>query len=173
MKIFFTIFILVTALFSQTIDCTNVFEERKSEILKEVEKIDEARQSFEALRAATNSLFDKQKVKLDEQRKDLNATMQEIKTKEANIKKMLEENKKLLDAITGAKNDKISNTYAKMKESAAAGILESLPINESAAVMFTLEAKKISKIMAKMDPVKASKITQRLRIGPPFDKKEE
>ena len=60
-----------------------------------------------------------------------------------------------------------------MKESAAAGILESLPINESAAVIFTLEAKKISKIMAKMDPIKASQITQRLRIGPPFDSEEE
>lgn len=172
MRIFFTIFILVTALFSQTIDCTNIFEERKSEILKEVEKIDEARQSFEALRAATNSLFDKQKAKLDEQRADLNETMRKVATKEENIKRMLEENQKLLDSIRGAKNDKISDTYAKMKESAAAGILESLPINESAAVMFTLEAKKISKIMAKMDPLKASKITQRLRVGPPFDEEK-
>jgi flagellar motility protein MotE (MotC chaperone) len=113
----FIVFILVTALFSETIDCTQIFEERKSELLKEVEVIDEARQSFEALRAATNSLFDKQKEKLDIQREDLNATMREVERKEANIKTMLEENQKLLDAINGAKNDKISDTYSKMKDS--------------------------------------------------------
>lgn len=168
----FIVFILVTALFSETTDCTQIFEERKLELLKEVESIDEARQSFEALRAATNSLFNKQKVKLDEQKRDLNTTMQEVKKRELSIKNMLEENQKLLDAINGAKNDKISDTYSKMKDSAAAGILEALPINESAAVIFTLQAKKVSKIMAKMDPIKASKITQRLRIGPPFENKK-
>ena len=35
---------LSTLLYAETIDCTKVFEERKSELLKEVEKIDEARQ---------------------------------------------------------------------------------------------------------------------------------
>jgi len=34
--------------------------------------------------------------------------------------------------------------------------------------MFTLQAKKVSKIMAKMDPKKASQVTQRLVKGPPF-----
>lgn len=168
MKIIFTMFILVSALFSETVDCTQVFEERKIELLKEIEKIDEARQSFEALQAATNALFDKQREKLDEERDDINATMREIAQKEENIKKMLEENKKLLEKIDGAKNDKISDSYSKMKDSAAAAILEELPINESAAVIFTLQSKKVSKIMAKMDPKKASQITQRLVQGPPF-----
>ncbi len=161
-------FILVTAIFSETVDCTQVFEERKVELLKEVEKIDEARQSFEALQGATNALFNKQQAKIDIQKEDLNATMRKIALKEENIKNMLEENKKLLEAISGAKNDKISDSYAKMKDSAAAAILAELPIDESAAVIFTLQAKKVSKIMAKMDPKKASQITQRLVIGPPF-----
>jgi flagellar motility protein MotE (MotC chaperone) len=159
---------LLTAVFSETIDCTQVFEERKVELLKEIEKIDEARQSFEALQAATNSLFDKQQTKLDVRRDDLNATMREIASKEDNIKKMIEENQKLLKAINGAKNDKISETYSKMKDSAAAGILSELPTSEAAAVLFTLQAKKVSKVMAKMDPKKASQITQRLVLGPPF-----
>ncbi|WP_024954112.1 MotE family protein [Sulfurospirillum arcachonense] len=173
MKFLFIILIFITTVFSETIDCTKVFEERKVELLKEVEKIDEARQSFEALQAATNVLFDKQRAKLDSQKEDLNATMQVISAKEENIKNMLKKNQELLDAINGAKNDKISDTYSKMKDSAAAGILEALPINEAAAVIFTLQAKKVSKIMAKMDPVKASKITQRLRIGPPFDNEKD
>ncbi len=157
-----------SVVFAETVDCTQVFEERKSELLKEIEKVDEARQSFEALQAATNALFDKQKAKLDEQRDDLNATMRKIANKEENIKKMLEENKQLLETINGAKNNKISETYSKMKDSAAAGILSELNTTEAAAVLFSLKAKKVSKIMAKMDPKKASKITQRLVLGPPF-----
>ena len=51
MKIGLILFLSVL-LFGETIDCTKIFEERKSELLKEVEKIDEARQSFEALQAA-------------------------------------------------------------------------------------------------------------------------
>jgi len=168
LKIIFTMFILVSILFSETVDCTQVFEERKIELLKEIEKIDEARQSFEALQAATNSLFDKQRAKLDTQRLDINETMKKVTLKEENIKKMIEENKKLLASIEGAKNDKISDSYSKMKDSAAAAILSELPTNESAAVMFTLQAKKVSKIMAKMDPKKASQVTQRLVKGPPF-----
>ena len=170
MRILVIAFIFFTAVFADTIDCTKVFEERKVELLKEIEKIDEARQSFEALQAATNTLFDKQKAKLDSQRYDLNITMNEIISRENGIKKMIEENKKLLEAINGAKNDKISDTYSKMKDSAAAGILSELSTSEAAAVMFTLQAKKVSKIMAKMDPKKASKITQRLVLGPPFKK---
>jgi flagellar motility protein MotE (MotC chaperone) len=159
---------LFSVVFAETVDCTQVFEERKSELLKEIEKIDEARQSFEALQAATNALFDKQKEKLDEQRNDLNTTMIKITNKEENIKKMLKENKQLLETINGLKNDKISETYSKMKDSAAAGILSELNTTEAAAVLFSLKAKKVSKIMAKMNPKKASKITQRLVLGPPF-----
>lgn len=169
LKIFLIVLSLVSGIYAQTIDCTKVFEERKLELLKEVEKIDEARQSFEALRAATNALFDKQKESLDAQRVDLNNTMREISNKEESIKRMLEENKKLLEAIEGAKNDKISTTYSKMKDAAAASIIEALPNYEAAAIMFTLPAKKVSSIMTKMSPVVASKITQILRKGPPFE----
>ena len=168
MRVLVIVFIFYTTVFAQTIDCTKVFEERKAELLKEIEKIDEARQSFEALQGATNALFNKQQAKIDSQKDDLNATMRKIKSKEEGIKKMLEENKNLLAAINGAKNDKISETYSKMKDSAAAGILTELSTTEAAAVLFTLQAKKVSKIMAKMDAKKASKITQRLVLGPPF-----
>lgn len=161
--------LMVLTLFGATTDCTQIFESRKSELLNEVEKIDEARQSFEALQAATNALFDKQRKQIATKQQDLNTTMQKISQKEEKIKQMLEENKKLLAAINGAKNDKISESYSKMKDSSAAGILEQLPIQESAAILFSLQAKKVAKIMAKMTASKASLITQRLRIGPPFD----
>lgn len=167
MKIGLILFLSVL-LFGETIDCTKIFEERKGELLREVEKIDEARQSFEALQAATNSLFDKQKIALKEKENTIEKTKKTIETKEKQIAVMLEENKKLLELIDAKKNEKMDETYIKMKDASAAAILEKLPVHEASALMFGLPAKKMSQILAKMDPKIASEVTQRLKIGPPF-----
>jgi flagellar motility protein MotE (MotC chaperone) len=81
---------------------------------------------------------------------------------------MLEENKKLLAQVEAKKGDKLDETYIKMKDAAAAAIVEKLPVHEGAAIMFGLPAKKVSQIMAKMNPQIASEITQQLKKGPPF-----
>ena len=157
-----------TLLCADTIDCTKVFEERRGELLREVEKIDEARQSFEALKAATNALFEKQKSALKEKENGLAKTKAEIEAKEKQIALMLEENKKLLDQVQAKKSDKLDETYIKMKDAAAAAILEKLPVHEGAAMVFGLPSKKVSQIMAKMNPQIASEIMQQLKKGPPF-----
>lgn len=162
------ILLVGTLLCADTIDCTKVFEERKGELLREVEKIDEARQSFEALKAATNALFEKQKNALKEKENSIAKTKQELEEKEKQIALMLDENKKLLDQVQAKKGDKLDETYIKMKDAAAAAIVEKLPIHEGAAIMFGLPAKKVSQIMAKMNPQVASEITQQLKKGPPF-----
>lgn len=162
------ILLVGSLLCAETIDCTKVFEERKSELLREVEKVDESRQSFEALQAATNALFEKQKAVLKEKESALAKTKAEIEAKEKQIASMLEENKKLLAQVEAKKNDKLDETYIKMKDAAAAAIVEKLPVHEGAAIMFGLPAKKMSQIMAKMDPKIASEITQQLKKGPPF-----
>ncbi len=164
---------LGTLLCAETIDCTKVFEDRKSELLREVEKIDEARQSFEALQAATNALFEKQKASLQEKQSGLEKTKKEIEAKEKQIASMLEENKKLLDLVESKKNEKMDETYVKMKDGAAAAIVEKLPTHEAAAVLFGLPAKKISQVLAKMNPQIAADITQRLKIGPPFSENNQ
>lgn len=158
---------------AETIDCTKIFEERKGELLHEVEKIDESRQSFEALQAATNALFEKQKNALKERENALAKTKQEIDAKEKQIALMLEENKKLLAQVESKKGEKLDETYIKMKDAAAAAIVEKLPVHEGAAIMFGLPAKKMSQIMAKMDPKIASEITQQLKKGPPFSENNQ
>lgn len=168
MKALVGIFVLVVAVFAQTVDCTQIFEERKGELLREVEKIDEAKQSFEALRAATNALFNRQQAKLEQQREDLNATMLKIETKKEHTQEMLKENERLLAAIKGAIDDKISETFSKMKDSAAAEILEKMSVDEASTILFNLQPKRVSKIMEKMEPQKASEVTLRLLVGPPF-----
>ena len=159
---------LSTLLYAETIDCTKVFEERKSELLKEVEKIDEARQSFEALQAATNALFEKQKASLKAKEAELAKTKEAIEEKGPRIAPMLDENKKLLELVEAKKSEKVDETYVKMKDGAAAAIIEKLPPHEGASILFGLPAKKISQIFAKMNPQTASEITQRLKKGPPF-----
>lgn len=162
------IVILGTFLYADAIDCTRVFEERKGELLREIEKVDESKQSLEALQAATNTLFEKQKAALKEKEAALAKTKQEIDAKEKQIAAMLEENKKLLDLVEAKKSEKVDETYIKMKDATAAAIIEKLPVNEGAAIMFGLPAKKISQIFVKMNPQTASEITQRLKKGPPF-----
>lgn len=169
----FAVLFLGTLLYSQTIDCTKVFEERKIELLREVEKIDEARQSFEALQAATNALFDKQKSALKERETAIAKSKQEIEETQIKITAMIEENNKLLESIDAKKNEKIDETYGKMKDAAAAAIIEKLPTNEAAAIMFGLTAKKISQVMAKMDPKIAAEVTQRFKLGPPFSENNQ
>lgn len=161
---------LILSAEQKVVDCNKIFEERKHEIYKEVERIDERQQAFEALRAATNSLLDKKKDYLKQKEADINATLEKISQKEQNIKNMIENNKKLLEAIKQAKDDKISQTYLKMKDSSAAEIIESMDDYKAAKILFNLTPKKMSKIMAKMNPSKASKITTILTAGPPFSK---
>ncbi len=169
MKILYLVLILINFSFGASVDCTQVFEDRKAELLKEVDNIDEARQSFEALKAATNALFDKQKARILEDKKALKDKEAKLDKKQKYIEELIAKNQKLLDTIKGVKNSKISETYTKMKDSAAASVFENLSPSEASAIIFTLPAKKISKILAKMDPKKASLITLRLKLGPPFD----
>jgi flagellar motility protein MotE (MotC chaperone) len=56
-----------------------------------------------------------------------------------------------------------------MKDKKAAAILDKMPRDKAATILFTLTPKKISKIMAKMNPVNASEVTLLLKAGPPFD----
>ncbi|MDX1809106.1 MAG: PDP protein [Sulfurospirillaceae bacterium] len=169
MKTLFLIFILVVSSFAQSVDCTQIFESRKSELLREVEKIDDARQSFEALKAATNALFDKQRAGIEKGRQELAQKEEDLNATRKKIEDLIAQNKQILAEIKGLKSDKISQTYSKMKDSAAATIFESLSTEEASSILFMLQAKKISTILAKMDPVKASKITIRLSVGPPFN----
>ena len=159
---------MATFVCAETVDCTQVFEQRKKELLREVEKIDEARQSFEALQGASNALFEKQKVSLKEREAALAKAKLELEAKEKQIAQMLEENRKLLEQVEAKKTEKVDETYIKMKDAAAASIIEKLPSHEAASIMFGLPAKKVSQIMAKMNPQVASDITQKLKKGPPF-----
>lgn len=169
-KLLFILLFFHSILVAESItDCTKVFEERKAELQKEIEKIDDERQAYEALRTANNALLDKKREAVEQEEIRVKSLMDEVKKEQEVLAKAKEENQKLLASIDDIKNNKIGEAYNKMKEGAAAAIMESLEREEAASILFVLPPKKVSKIMAKMDPKIASEVTVLLTQGPPFE----
>ena len=56
------------------------------------------------------------------------------------------------------------------RDSKSAAILQNLPDEEAAMILFALDTKTTSKILSKMDVQKAATLTTLLQKGPPFKK---
>ncbi len=143
-------------------ECTEIFKERKSELLVELERIDEQKQALSALKIATEELLKQKEKKLTLQEETVNKQLLEIKDKEQNIEKMLSKNKLILKEIKTTKMNKIAQTFAKMKPAAASNILSDMGAKEAKSILESLKPKVVGKILTKMDPKKASELTQLL-----------
>ena len=74
MKIFFITILTLSSLIAletseRLFECTEIFKERKSELLVELERIDEQKQALSALKAATEELLKQKESKLNQKRK--------------------------------------------------------------------------------------------------------
>jgi len=140
-------------------DCTEIFKERKSELLVELERIDEQKQALSALKAATEELLKKKESRLNQKEEEVDTKLLEITTKEKNIKEMLIQNRATLKELKSSKMSKIAQTFAKMKAGSASNILSDMDLNEAAAILSSLKPKTVGQILTKMDPKKASELT--------------
>ena len=140
-------------------ECTEIFKERKSELLVELERIDEQKQALSALQAATEELLKKKETKLSRQEEIVNAKLADITKKEASIKSMLAKNEEILKETKELKMSKIAQTFAKMKPASSANILSDMDAKEAVAILQSLKPKTVGKILTKMDAKKASKLT--------------
>lgn len=140
-------------------DCTQIFKERKSELLVELERIDEQKQALSALKTATEELLKKKEIRLEQKEEVVDRKLNEITTKEESIKKMLQRNEKVLKEIKNLKMDKIAQTFSKMKAGSAANILSDMDAQEAASILSSLKPKTVGKILTKMDAQKASALT--------------
>jgi len=164
MKFFIIIFFTLTSLMAiqtsdRLFDCTEIFKERKSELLVELERIDEQKQALNALKIATDELLEKKEVKITQREEDVEYKLSQITKKEKSIKDMLEKNKNLLKKMKKIKMSKIAQTFAKMKSASAANILADMKEEEALIILQSLKAKVVGKILAKMDSKKAAKLT--------------
>ncbi len=150
-------------------ECNKIFEQRKSELMLQIERLEEKEQALNALQNANKSVQGQKEQKLMQRLNEVNKALADLSKKEQNIKNMLDENKKVLEAIEKAKDEKITQSYVKMKPSAAAGILAEMNASAAASILFNLEAKKMAEILGKMDAKKAAEAVNRLKKGPPFN----
>lgn len=167
----------------QLLQCNAIFDARKGELKEQIRQLDEKTQSIQALENATQNLLDKREAKLKERENALSIKLKEIEDKEAKeevqnkqrqdqIKALIAKNEDILKQIDDAKNNKLAQTYAKMKDSKAAPIIENLPQDEAASILFALSAQDMGKILSKMNPKKAAELTEILKKGPPFEKQK-
>ncbi len=140
-------------------DCTEIFKERKSELLVELERIDEQKQALSALKIATEELLLKKESRLKIKEEVVDKKLGEITTKEDSIKKMLKRNEEVLTQTKNIKMDKVAQTFAKMKPAASANILSDMDTKEAASILSSLKPKTVGKILTKMDSKKASELT--------------
>ncbi len=140
-------------------ECTEIFKERKSELLVELERIDEQKQALSALRIATEELLKKKESKLSRQEEIVDKKLADITQKEANIKNMLVKNEEALKETKELKMNKIAQTFAKMKPASSANILSDMDAKEAVAILNSLKPKTVGKILTKMDAKKASELT--------------
>lgn len=168
MKILLLLIVTLSSLFSQQaneklFECTEIFKERKSELLVELERIDEQKQALEALKTATEELLKKREVQITQREEGVEKKLSETSQKEESIKAMLNKNEELLKEIKDKKMDNIAQTFAKMKAASAAGILSDMNATEAVVIFNSLQPKTVGQILTKMDAKKASEITSLLK----------
>lgn len=144
---------------SRVFDCTKIFEQRKAELVLQLERIDEQEQALDALKQATQNLLDKKEQKLKKERSKLEEMKADIEAKKADIEKLVETNKKLLADIKAAKMEKVTGIYAKMKAGAAATIFEKMDPKKASEILKSLPEKVLGKVFAKMKPETAALLT--------------
>lgn len=164
MKLILLITLFYSSLFSlqtseKLFECTEIFKERKSELLVELERIDEQKQALSALQVATEELLKKKETKLTQQEEIVDAKLAEITKKEDSIKNMLAKNEEILKEIKTLKMTKIAQTFAKMKPASSANILSDMDAREAVSILRSLKPKTVGKILTKMDAKKASELT--------------
>ena len=159
--------------FKIPVDCVSIFETRKDELKRELAKIDEARQALEAFRASSAALFEERNAKLAAKEAEINATLTRAQEEKKQTEQLIKKNDEILKELKTMTSDKVGETYGKMKDQAAADVLSAMDRADAASIMYSLSPKKISAIMAKMEPAAASEITLLIKQGPPFIKAEK
>jgi flagellar motility protein MotE (MotC chaperone) len=128
MKIFFIVLFTLASLNAletsdKLFECTEIFKARKSELLVELERIDEQKQALSALKTATEELLKKREAKVSQDEEVVGLKLKEIASKEESIKKMLQKNEETLKDIKDIKMSNITQTFSKMKAASTANVL--------------------------------------------------
>ena len=185
-KVFFNLgnsrlFLLFCAFsFSFGADEQIITAQKREQILSEYEKLEAAKSELDSYREATKRLFEQRQAQLLAKEAELNATLALIAQKEQNISEanakseakvadMLAKNEAILNELKKGNNDKMLEAYVKMKDGKIAEVRGAMDATDAAKLLYRMEAKKISAVLAKMDAAKAVELTNLIREGKIFD----
>ena len=148
--------------------CNVVFENRKGELLTILDSIDEEKQKLETANQATKNILDRKANSLNKKEDFLTEKEKKVNVKLARLQALVEKNQQILKQIQEVLRNKVTEAYAKMGASKAANILNAMDFEKAAGILFNLDPKAMSNILAKMEAQKASEVTLIIKRGPPF-----
>ncbi|RDU57870.1 MotE family protein [Helicobacter sp. MIT 99-5507] len=154
---------------SNVIDCNIIFEQRKSELINQLREIEEQKRLMTTLYNQQQAQNDKKLQELELKEQKVESLLKEVKDKEQEIRDLIKQNEEILANIQNVNSEKISQTYSQMRDSKAAPIIENMPLKDAAELLYSMQAKDMGKILSKMTPQRAAKLTEMLRLGPPFE----
>jgi flagellar motility protein MotE (MotC chaperone) len=129
--------------------CNKVFESKRDQLQSMLSKIYDKEEAYQAYKDATMSLIKKKKAYLVKKVQSVDNNLKIITKKENSIKKLIEKNKQILENIQKKVDDKISQSYLKMKDQSAADILSNLTNKEASSILYKLKPKKYQKYYPK------------------------
>lgn len=157
--------------------CDAIFEARKQEIATSISQLQQQQSNLQILTTENTKLLKEkeEQMKLKEEAlKKMYADMKDEEAKKAaeseaklnEAKKLLAQNDEILKQITGAKDTKLAESYAKMKDSKAAPILAAMPEDDAVLILLSLKPNQMGSILAQMQPDKAAELTKLIKYFP-------
>ncbi|EAI4685743.1 nucleosidase [Campylobacter coli] len=162
-KKFILLVFISSVVFGAEQDCEQYFEARKAQIELQTREFDEARQSLEAYKASFEALQKERLEVLNQREAEVNATLAQIESLKEQNTKLLEEQQKILNSINEKTEGRIKEIYSQMKDTAIADVLTQMDAEDASKIMLSLESRKISGVLSKMNPAKASELTLLLK----------
>lgn len=157
--------------------CDAIFEARKQEIATGLLQLQQQQSTLQILTTENTKLLKEkeEQIKLKEDAlKKMYSDMQKEEAKKSadsesklnEAKKILAQNEEILKQISGTKDTKLAESYAKMKDSKAAPILSAMPEDDAVMILLSLKPNQMGSILSQMQPDKAAELTKLIKYFP-------
>ncbi|MGE4296090.1 MAG: MotE family protein [Campylobacterales bacterium] len=169
MKPIFLVLAASIALWAQT-DCNRIFEERKQEIVFELDRLDRSKAELKALQEAYSRVLGEKEGSLASKEAEIDRKLAAIEAERATIERLTKRNEEILKQIAEAKDGKVIDLYTNMKASAAGEVMNNMDPYLAATILSQLPPKTAADIIARVEPGNAANITTILQKGPPYSR---
>lgn len=157
--------------------CDAIFETRKQEIALALSQLQQQQSTLQVITAENTKLLKEKENQLKLKERAVRKLYAEMKEEQAKKEKdsndkleeakgLLERNQEVLNQINAIKENKLSESYAKMKEAKAAAIISALPDEDALAILLSLKPNQMGGILSQMQPNRAAELSTLIRYYP-------